>query len=197
LSGELASKRLQLLHELIPHAKTIAVLVNVDDRPSGQFQSEVQAAAHALRLSVQLLPAGSERDIQLAFERLTENRADALLIGAGPFLDSQRHMLVALAAKAAIPDAYETRASALAGGLVSYGARVSDGYRQAGVYVGRILNGAKPAELPVVLATRLELVINRRTANTLGLEIPPSLLARADEVTWVTVVGSRMRRLAG
>lgn len=182
LSGELAAKRLELLHEMIPHAKTIAVLVNFDFGPSGRFQADVEAAARALGLAIQLLPANNEREIDAAFTSLAQASADALLVGPGPLLDSRRDLLVALAAKVAIPAAYETRATAVAGGLVSYGARVSDGYRQAGIYAGRILKGERPSDLPVILATRLELVVNLRTAKSLGLEIPATILARADEV---------------
>jgi len=182
LSAEVGSKRLQLLHELLPQAKTIAVLVNLDFGPSGQFQADVESAAKTLGLSVQFFPASTEVEVQRAFERLAEVRGEAILVGPGPFLDSRRNLLVALATKASIPAAYETRATAMAGGLISYGGRVSDMYRQAGVYAGRILNGDKPGELPVFLATRLELVINLRTARSLGLDVPAAILARADEV---------------
>jgi len=182
LSAEVGSKRLQLLHELLPQAKTIAVLVNLDVGPSGQFQADVESAAKTLGLSVQFFPASTEVEVQRAFERLAEVRGEAILVGPGPFLDSRRNLLVALATKASIPAAYETRATAMAGGLISYGGRVSDMYRQAGVYAGRILNGDKPGELPVFLATRLELVINLRTARSLGLDVPAAILARADEV---------------
>src|ERR1700738_4416787 len=153
LSGELAAKRLALLRELIPHAKTIAILINSDFGPSGSFQSDVEAAARALRLFCGFLQANNERNL-----------------------------LVALAAKIAIPAAYETRATAVAGGLMCYGADVADGYRRAGLYVGRILKGEKAADLPIDQATRFELVINLKTAKTLGLEVPPGLSARADEI---------------
>jgi putative tryptophan/tyrosine transport system substrate-binding protein len=182
LSGELAAKRLELLRELVPHAKTIAILINSDFGPSGRFRSDVEAAARALRLPIEFLQANNEREIDHAFNSLAQTRADALLVGPGPFLDSRRDLLVALAAKIAIPAAYETRATAVAGGLMSYGADVGDGYRRAGRYVGRILKGEKPAELPIDQATRFELVINLKTAKALGLEIPPKLLAIADEV---------------
>jgi putative ABC transport system substrate-binding protein len=182
LSGALAAKRLGLLHELLPHAKTIAVLIDLGFQPSEGFEADIEAAALVLRLSIQRLEASSDREIEAAFTKLIEARVDAVLVGPGPFLDSRRDLLVGLSAKAAIPAAYETRATAVAGGLISYGASVSDGYRQAGIYTGRILHGAKPSELPILQPTEFELVINLKTAKALGLEVPPTLLARADEV---------------
>ncbi len=182
LSNELAAKRLDLLRELVPHAKTIAILINSDFGPSGRFQSDVEAAARALRLSIEFLQANNEPEIDHAFNSLAQTRPAALLVGPGPFLDSRRNLLVALAAKIAIPAAYETRATAVAGGLMSYGADVADGYRRAGLYVGRILKGEKPAELPVDQATKFEFIINLKAAKALNLEISPMLLARADEV---------------
>ena len=181
-SGELASKRLELLHELLPGAKTIAVLFNADFGPSARFRADVEAAARALGLATPFLQASNPGEIETAFDSLVQTRSDALLVGPGPFLDSHRDLLVARAAKIAIPAAYETRASALAGGLVSYGADVGDAYRQAGVYAGRVLKGEKPADLPVVQATKLELVINLKTAKALGLDLPAKILAVADEV---------------
>ena len=181
-AGELAAKRLELLHELVPGSKTIAVLFNADFGPSARFRADVEAAARALGLATPFLEASNPSEIETAFKGLAQTRSDALLVGPGPFLDSHRDLLVARAAKIAIPAAYETRASAVAGGLVSYGADVGDAYRQAGVYAGRVLKGEKPAELPVVQATKLELVINLKTAKTLGLAIPDKLLTIADEV---------------
>jgi putative ABC transport system substrate-binding protein len=128
------------------------------------------------------LEASNERAIEAAFDRLTEARSDALIVGPGPFLDSRRDLLVGLAAKVAIPAGFETRATAVAGGLISYGASVEEGYRQAGIYTGLILKGAKPSDLPVQAPTKFDLVINLKTAKALGLEVPPTLLARADEV---------------
>jgi putative ABC transport system substrate-binding protein len=164
-SGELAAKRLELLRELIPGSKTIAVLINVDFGPSARFRTDVEAAARALGVATPILQASKTGEIETAFDSLAQTRPDALLVGPGPFLDSHRDLLIARAAKAAIPAAYETRASALAGGLISYGADVGDAYRQAGVYAGRVLKGEKPADLPVVRATKLELVINLKTAK--------------------------------
>ena len=181
-AGELAAKRLELLHELIPGSKTIAVLINVDFGPSARFRADVEAAARALGLATPILQASKPSEIETAFDSLAQTRPDALLVGPGPFLDSHRDLLIARAAKVAIPAAYETRASALAGGLVSYGADVGDAYRQAGAYAGRVLKGEKPADLPVVQATKIELVINLKTAKTLGLNLPANILAVADEV---------------
>jgi putative ABC transport system substrate-binding protein len=181
-SGELAAKRLELLRELIPGSKTIAVLINVDFGPSARFRVDVEAAARVLGVATPILQASNLGDIETAFDSLAQTRPDALLVGPGPFLDSHRDLLIARAAKAAIPAAYETRASALAGGLVSYGADVGDAYRQAGVYAGRVLKGEKPADLPVVRVTKIELVINLKTAKALGLDLPAKILAVADEV---------------
>jgi len=182
LSGALAAKRLELLRELVPHARTIAILINSDFGASGRFQSDVEAAARALGLAIQFLQTNNEREIDGAFNSLAQARADALLVGPGPFLDSRRELLVALAAKTAIPAGYETRATAVAGGLISYGADVGDGYRQAGIYTARILKGANPNDLPVVQPTKFELVINLKTAKTIGLTISESFLLRADKV---------------
>jgi putative tryptophan/tyrosine transport system substrate-binding protein len=181
-SNELAAKRLDLLRELVPHSKSIAVLINLDFGPSARFRADVEAAARALGLAAPTLQASNPGEIETAFNNLAQTRPDALLVGPGPFLDSHRELLVFLAAKISIPAGYETRASALAGGLVSYGADVGDAYRQAGVYAGRILKGEKPADLPVLQATKLELVINLKTAKALGLDLPAKILAVADEV---------------
>jgi putative ABC transport system substrate-binding protein len=181
-SGELAAKRLELLRELVPGSKTIAVLINVDFGPSARFRADVEAAARALGVAAPFLLASKPEEIETAFDSLAQTRPDALLVGPGPFLDSHRDLLITRAARSAIPAAYETRASALAGGLVSYGADVGDAYRQAGVYAGRVLKGEKPADLPVVRVTKLELVINLKTAKALGLDLPAKILALADAV---------------
>jgi len=182
LSGELAAKRLRLLRDLIPQAKLIAVLVNLDFGPSRRFQTEIEAAAAALGQPVRFLPASNSSEIDNAFAALAQVRADALLVGPGPFLDSRRKQLVALAAKFVTPAAYETRATAIAGGLMSYGASVENGYRQAGIYAGRILKGEKPSELPVFQVTKFELVLNLKTAKALNLNVSNDLLSVADEV---------------
>ena len=144
--------------------------------------ADAEAAAPTIGVALRFLRANNEREIESAFERLSRARADALLVGPGAFLDSHRDLLVVRAAKMAIPAAYETRATAVAGGLISYGASVGDGYRQAGVYIGRVLNGEKPANLPVLQATKYELIINLKTAKALGLAIPQTLLLGADEI---------------
>ena len=181
-SNELAAKRLDLLRQLVPHSRSIALLINADFGPSASFRVDVEAAAGALGLATPVLQASNLNEIQTAFDILAQTHPDALLVGPGPFLDSHRHLLVARAAEIAIPAAYETRGSALVGGLISYGADVGDAYRQAGVYAGRVLKGEKPADLPVVRVTKFELVINLKTAKALGLDLPANVLALADEV---------------
>ena len=173
---------MKVLHQIVPNSKSVAVLVNADFGPSARFRADVEAAARMLGLATPFLEASTPSEIEAAFNSLAQTRPDALLVGPGPFLDSHRDLLVQRAAKIAMPAAYETRATALAGGLVSYGADVGDAYRQAGVYAGRVLKGERPADLPVVQATKLELVINLKTAKALGLTVPPTLLAIADEV---------------
>ena len=181
-SGGLAAKRLGLLRDLVPQAKVIAALINTDWQAALRFQADVEAAARAIGLPVQVLKANNESEIDDAFNSLAQTKADALLVGPGPFFDSRRDKLVALAAKAALPAGYESRATAVAGGLVSYGASVQDGYRQVGIYAGRVLKGENPTEMPVVQPTKFEFVINLRTAKALGLFVPTNLLAVADEV---------------
>jgi ABC-type uncharacterized transport system substrate-binding protein len=181
-SGGLAGKRLGLLRDLVPQAKVIAVLINTSWQAALRFQADVETAAQALGMPVQILKANDESEIDDAFNSLAQSQSGALLVGPGPFFDSRRDKLVALAAKLAIPAGYESRATAVAGGLVSYGASVADGYRQVGVYAGRILKGEKPIEMPVVQPTKFEFVINLRTAKALGLSVPTNLLAVADEV---------------
>jgi putative tryptophan/tyrosine transport system substrate-binding protein len=181
-SGGLAAKRLGLLRDLVPQAKVVAVLINTDWPAAVRFQADVEAAASAIGLPVRILKANNEAEIDDAFTGLAQNPAGALLVGPGPFFDSRRDKLVALAAKAAIPAGYETRATAVAGGLVSYGASVADGYRQVGVYTGRVLKGENPAEMPVMQPIKFEFVINLQTAKTLGLSVPANMLTVADEV---------------
>jgi putative ABC transport system substrate-binding protein len=181
LSGELAAKRLALLKDLLSNPKTIAVLINSDFGPSGRFQKDIESAGRALGLAIKFLPASNDREINEAFAGLAQTRVDGLLVGPGPFLDSQRDALVSNAARLAIPAAYESRATVAAGGFTSYGASVASGYRQAGIYAGRILKGEKPGDLPVILATKVEFVINLKTARELGLNVD-KLLAAADEV---------------
>jgi putative ABC transport system substrate-binding protein len=182
LSFELGAKRLELLRDLVPQARLMAVLINSDFAPSTRFRADIESAARAFKMPIEFIPANNDAEIEAAFATLAQARADALLVGPGPFLDGRRERLVALAAKNNIPAAYETRATALAGGLMSYGASVQDGYRQAGIYAGRILKGEKPAELPVEQLSKFELVVNLRTAKALGITVPPTLLIAADEV---------------
>lgn len=181
-SGGLAAKRLGLLRDLVPEAKIVAVLINSDWPAAGRFQTDVEEAARAVGLSLQILRANNESEIDDAFNSLAQTQSGALLVGPGPFFDSRRDKLIALAVKTAIPAAYESRATAIAGGLVSYGTSVEDGYRQVGVYTGRVLRGEKPADLPVLQPTIFQFVINLKTAKALGLSVPANLLILADEV---------------
>jgi putative tryptophan/tyrosine transport system substrate-binding protein len=181
-TAELEAKRLGLLHELAPKATAIAVLVNPTNANAGNQSRELSGAARTLGLQLHILNASSERDFDAAFAAVAQIRAGALLVASDPFFFARREKLVSLAARAAVPAIYEWREFAEAGGLVSYGTNLTNANRQAGIYVGRILNGAKPADLPVVQSTEFEFVINLKTAKALGLELPPMLLARADEV---------------
>jgi putative ABC transport system substrate-binding protein len=179
---EVATKRLEFLHTLVPTATRIAVLVNPTDPVNENQLREVDAAALATGLKVQVLNANTTREIYAVFETMGSERPDALFVAASPFLNSRSVQLAQLAAFHRLPSAYALREGAEVGGLMSYGANVVDGFRQAGAYVGRILKGAKPADLPVVQSSRFELVINVGTAHMLGLTVPASLLALADEV---------------
>ena len=181
-TAELEPKRLELLRELVPNARVIGALIN-PGRTDAEMQSgDVQAAGRTLGLKVIILPASSGPDIDTAFASLAGQGIAALLISSDPFFIARREQLVALAARHAVPAVYVNRDFPAGGGLASYGTNVAEGYRQAGIYAGRILKGEKPADLPVVQPTKYDLVINLKTARALGLEIPPTLLARADEV---------------
>jgi putative ABC transport system substrate-binding protein len=182
-TAELAAKRLELLRELVPGAIRIAVLVD----PASPITTEstlrdIEAAARAMRLQIQVLSASTSREIEAAFASFAGERPDALFVGISPFFIVRRVQLAQLAARHAIPAIYQDRLHAEVGGLISYGASLTDAYRQVGAYTGRILKGAKPSDLPVVQSSKFELVINAPTARMLGLAVPPSLLARADEV---------------
>jgi putative tryptophan/tyrosine transport system substrate-binding protein len=181
-SADLVSKQLELLREVVPKAAVIGVLVNPTMAAVQSQESEAQVAARALGLQLLVVNAGSERDFDTAFTTLVEQRVEALLIAGSALFTGQRYRLVAGAARYALPTIYPLREFVAAGGLMSYGGSLTDAYRQVGVYAGRILKGEKPADLPVTLPTKFELVINLQTAKGLGIEIPPMLLARADEV---------------
>jgi putative tryptophan/tyrosine transport system substrate-binding protein len=181
--AELVAKRLGLLRELVPAARRVAALVNpADATRTATVLSEVEAAAHELGLQVLVLKASTITEIDAAFEGLMRERTDALFVAPDSFFNIRRVQLALLAARHAVPAAYGVRDFVEAGGLMSYGTSLPDARRQIGLYVGRILDGAKPADLPVLQPTRFELVINLSAAKTLDLDIPPTLLARADEV---------------
>jgi putative ABC transport system substrate-binding protein len=182
LSSELVSKRLGLLHDLIPAARIIGFLVNPADPRTESQTGEMQEAAHSLGLQLHVLNASSDEEIDRVFASLPELRPEALVVGTGDLFSRQSEHLAALVARQGVPAIYQYREYAAAGGLISYGASLTDSYRQVGIYAGRVLKGEKPADLPVTRATRFELVINLKTAKALGLNIPPGVLAIADEV---------------
>jgi len=181
--GELAAKRLEVLRELVPGATRVAVLL---DPSAGEIAEttvrDVEAAARPKGLQIQVLNVQTSREINAAFATFARERPDALFVGPGPFFTSRRVQLALLAAVQRVPAIYPVRPFAEAGGLISYGASLTDAYRQVGAYAGRILKGAKPADLPVMQSSKFELVINAETARILGLDVPPALIARADEV---------------
>ena len=179
---DLGSKQLGLLHELVPAAVRVGLLVNPRIPQTEAVTRDVAAAASAIGLQVDVVEASESREIEAAFRTLVRNRADALVVGPDPFFASRRLQLATLATRHAIPAVYNIREYAEAGGLMSYGTSPTEAYRQVGIYTGKILKGAKPADLPVVQSSKFELVINLPTARALGLEVPPALLARADEV---------------
>jgi putative tryptophan/tyrosine transport system substrate-binding protein len=182
LTTGLEAKRLGLLHELVPNVTTMAVLVNPDYPDAGIQIKEVEEAARTLGLQLHILKARIESDFDTAFATLVQQRAGALLVASDPFLFSRREQLVTLAARHAVPAIYQFRQNAAVGGLMSYGTRITDSYHQVGVYTGRILKGARPADLPVVVSTRFEFVINLKTAKALGIKFSDNLLSLADEV---------------
>jgi putative ABC transport system substrate-binding protein len=179
---ELAAKRLGLLHELVPKAALVGVLLDPALPDSASEMRDAEGAGRAIGERTLILKAANEREIDAAFATFVQAGTGALLVGSGPFFLGQRRQLVALATRHALPASFVTRQYPEAGGLMSYGPSQTDAYRLAGVYVGRVLKGANPADMPVELPTKFDLVINLATAKVLGLEIPPQLLARADEV---------------
>ena len=181
-TSELEAKKLALLRELVPKAPLIAMLVNPTNPSAETDIEDVRKAAAAVGQQIFLLRASSERDIDAAFEAVVQQRANALLVAHDPIFLSRRDQFVALATRHAVPAIFEFREFVVAGGLMSYGSRITENYRLGGNYAGRILKGAKPADLPVQQPTKFELVVNLKTAKALGITVPPSLLARADEV---------------
>ena len=182
LAIELMSKRLELISELVPQARAIALLVNPNSPQTERVMRDVQEGPRPSGVQLPMLMAGSESEIDAAFASLVQGPAGALVVQPEPFLNSRREQIVALAARHAVPAIYAYREYATAGGLISYGPSLAAVYRQAGIYTGRILKGAKPADLPVQQPTIFELVVNLKTAKALGLTVPPSILSRADEV---------------
>jgi putative ABC transport system substrate-binding protein len=180
--GQLGGKRMELLHELVPKAGVIAVLMDPNSRTSAPDLREAEIAARAFGLRIVPVMAASEREFEQAFAEIARARAGALLVSGSGIFTSRREALVALVARHALPAIYDVRDHVAAGGLISYSASFTDAYRQAGLYAGRILKGAKPSDLPVQLPTTFELVVNLKTAKALGIEIPRTILERADEV---------------
>jgi len=180
--SDLAAKQLGLLHELVPAAARIALLINPDNANAEVVMREMTAAASSIGVQIEVMRASDSAAIDAAFAALVRNKADALVVGADPFFFSRRAHLATLATRHAIPAVYTVRDFPEAGGLMSYGTSLTEAFRQIGVYTGRILKGAKPADLPVVQSTKFDFIINLTTAKALGLDVPPTLLARADEV---------------
>jgi len=181
-NNELGAKQVGLLHELKPAIANVAVLVNPANANSGDLTKDVDAAAHSFGLQTQVVHASTNREIDAAFATIVRQHADALFVAGDPLFNARRVQLAMMAGHHAIPAIYSGREYAEAGGLISYGSDIVDAYRQLGVYAGRVLKGEKPMAMPVTQATKFELVINAQTARMLGLTVPPSLLARADEV---------------
>jgi putative ABC transport system substrate-binding protein len=178
----LGAKRLELLRQLVPNATTIAVLIGPESSDTVAERTDVQAAAQAVGQQLVILGVSADRDIETAFATFVQRGAGALLAGSGAFMNSNRELLVALAARHALPTSYAVREPVAAGGLMSYSASITDAYRQAGIYAARILKGEKPGDLPIMRSTKFELVINLKTAKALGLTVPDKLLALTDEV---------------
>ena len=179
---EIETKRLELLHELAPASTSLAILLNPSNPQAQTQERDAQRAARVIGRQVLVLKAGTEHEIEMAFAALVRERAGGLLVGGDPFFTSQVTLFVVLTARHAIPTIYPWRSHVDAGGLMSYGTSVLDAYRQTGVYTGRVLKGEKPGDLPIAQPTKFELIINLKTARAVGIAIPPTLLARADEV---------------
>jgi ABC-type uncharacterized transport system substrate-binding protein len=181
MNVDLGSKRLGLLHELLPTARRFAVLASVSPF-TNPLVRDVQSGASSIGAEVEIIYANVIGDIDAAFASILQKRLDALVVAPGPLFNNNRVQLAILAARNAIPAIYSSREFTEAGGLMSYGPNITEEFRQVGIYAGRVLKGEKPADMPVMRSTKFELVINLKTAKALGLEIPPTLLARADEV---------------
>jgi putative ABC transport system substrate-binding protein len=181
-TAALDRKRLELLHDLIPKVVVIGLLINPDAPNTERVLPQIFEVARAARLQIQVINANSEPDIDAGFTTLANQRVEALVVSTDPLFTASRDRLAALASRYAIPAIYGRREFVAAGGLVSYGENLAEAYRQMGVYAGKILKGAQPADLPVMQLTKIELVINLKTAKALGLTVPPALLARADEL---------------
>jgi ABC-type uncharacterized transport system substrate-binding protein len=182
IAGPLPAKQLGILYELVPAAKTIAVLINPNNANAERDAATVQDAAGAIGVQILVMRAAVESDFETVFATIARERAGALLANSDVFFTSRRDQILALAARHAVPASYSDRADAVAGGLMSYGASLAGSFRQAGVYVGRILKGEKPADMPVLQPTKFELVINLKTAKALGLTVPLIMQMTADEV---------------
>ncbi len=182
ISRSLTTKRLEILRDVLPPASIFAYLVNPNATDASSAINEVQVAAQAIHATVQVLRASSVSEIEASFFAIKQARANALLVATDPFFTTNRNQIVALAARHAVPASYAFREFVVAGGLMSYGSNLADNYRQTGIYAARVLKGAKPADLPVIQATKVELVLNLKTAKKLGLSISRDFLARVDEV---------------
>lgn len=182
LSAEIVAKRLELLHELIPTISSIALLINPNNRDSENLKRDAEMAAKSLGLQLHVVRAGATNEIDAAFKSLAQLQAGALIVAPDAFFNSRSEQLAALALQYAVPTVYQYRKFATAGGLISYGANITDAYRLVGVYTAQILKGEKPADLPVQQASKFELFVNLKTAKALGLSVPPALQARADEM---------------
>jgi len=176
------AKRLGLLHDFVPRASIIGVLINPSYQEAGAQAHELEEGARTLGLQLRILHANNQTELEVTFKSFVQKRIDALLVTAAPFLDTMRDHIVSFAAQNRLPAIYQFREYAVAGGLMSYGISLSDGYRSVGDYTGRLLKGAKPSELPIVQSIKFEFILNQKTAKTLGIEVPPLLLARVDEV---------------
>ena len=182
LTAAMEAKRLGLLHEIVPQAAIVGLVVNPNYAQATAQVGQIEDAAHAIGLQIYVLRVSNDEDIDIAFKTVAQQRIAALIVAADPFIDTRREKIISLSAHQAVPTTYQFREHAATGGLMSYGIDLTDVYRQVGIYAARVLNGAKPADLPVMEPTKFEFVINLKTARTLGLQINPQLLTIADEL---------------